>query len=135
MMVEAEPVLRHNWLDVALHDKMKIDAAPYDHVYIWIVTEVGSHLIPMYCETKEKLKIEGTQYNYVGHPIYSFVTRNNTTPLCNLPDHSYYFVVKRRTPDGGDIIPIDLDSFIDLVSIGRWAWDDEAGVVYADCAA
>jgi hypothetical protein len=135
MMVEAEAVVRYNWLDVALHDKAKIEEAPYDHVYIWIVTETGSHLIPMYCETKEKLKIEGTQYTLISHGIYNFVTRNNTTPLCNLPDHSYYLVVKRHTPDGGDIIPVDLDSFLDLVSVGRWAWDDEAGVVHADYAA
>ena len=130
MMVEAEPIIKHNWLDVALHDKRKIDAAPCDHFFAWILTEIGSHLIPMYSETKEKSKIEGTEYKYITASVCHFLTKNNLGPLANLGDHSYYFVVKRNTLDGGDIIPVDLLSFVDFVSSGNWTWIDGQGIVY-----
>jgi hypothetical protein len=130
MMVEAEPIVRHNWLDIALHDKIKIEEASYDHVYVWVVTEIGSHLIPLYCELKQKQKIEGTQYTYISSCIYDFVTSNNLTRFCRLSDHSYYLVVKKRTLNGGDIIPVELKPFIEFISYGRWTWTDGVGVTY-----
>lgn len=130
MMLEAEPIVKHNWLDVAIHDKRKLDSSPARCVHVWILNELGSHMIPMYSTLEEKLKIKGTDYQYLIATINHFFVRANFEPLIQLDEYTYYILIKGATPASGDIIPISLQSLMDLTSYGLWEWVRGEGVLH-----
>lgn len=56
MMLEAEPLMQHNWTDVAIHDKAKLRSIPTGHYCYWVVTQMGSYLTPAYCRLSDRSK-------------------------------------------------------------------------------
>lgn len=56
MMLEAEPLIQHNWTDVAIHDKAMLRKIPVGHVAYWVVTQMGSYLTPAYCRLSDRQK-------------------------------------------------------------------------------
>lgn len=54
MMVEAEPLIQHNWLDVAIHDKQRLDALPVGCFAYWLVGPLGSHFSPAFCSLADR---------------------------------------------------------------------------------
>jgi hypothetical protein len=56
MMLEAEPIIQHNWTDVAVHDRDKLQKIPVGHFCYWVVTQMGSFLTPAYCKVSERSK-------------------------------------------------------------------------------
>lgn len=56
MMLEAEPIIQHNWTDVAIHDKAKLRSIPTGHYCYWVVTQMGSYLTPAYCRISDRHK-------------------------------------------------------------------------------
>jgi len=54
MMVEAEPIIQHNWTDVAIHDKAKLQKIPVGQYCYWIVGQMGSYLSPAFCNIDER---------------------------------------------------------------------------------
>lgn len=130
MMAEAEPIVKYNWLDVALHDKRKLDKASTGCVFAWILSELGSTMIPMYCMADEKQIIEGTGHKYLTSRINTFIISIDKNEVFGLENYSFYLVVKGDTPDAGDIIPVDLVSFVEFTAHGRWTWVKGDGVIY-----
>lgn len=54
MIYSVEDFIQHNWSDVAIHDKKRIDAAGPGEAYAWIVSKFGSYLTPLFSRLSEK---------------------------------------------------------------------------------
>lgn len=135
MIVEAELILRHNWSDVAIHDRNKLADVPVGHYCAWIVGEFGSYLSPLYCSIDDKKRWEKDAFA----PIQILFMRwlNKENPLFESSDYLFrigphtqncYIIVKTDSDWGGTITPVDYLDFVDLCFCGRLKledWSDE----------
>jgi len=55
-MVAAEPIIQHNWTDVAIHDRDRLKRIPVGHYCYWVVTQMGSYLTPAYCKLNDRAR-------------------------------------------------------------------------------
>ena len=62
MCYEAESVVKHNWTDVAVHDKKIINKMRPGDTRLWIISELGSNFLPMYCKLYEKYSQDESDY-------------------------------------------------------------------------
>ena len=120
MMLEAGPVVKYNWTDVAIHDRNKLTRIPVDHYCAWVVHELGSYLAPLYCRLDHKNRWE----SYPRSPIEILMMRWCTdTPVSECPSFaslsyknaSFYLIAKTNEHGGGNIIESSFDEFTDLV--------------------
>lgn len=127
MIVEAELTVRHNWSDVAIHDRNKLANAPLNHFYAWIVGEFGTYLTPMFCGIHDREKWELSPLAPIQCLAMRWVHEEN--PLAENreyllrigPYHQKCFLVCKTNELGtGSIIPIDFAAFMDFVLIGNY---------------
>lgn len=62
MCYEAESVVKHNFCDIAVHDKKLLNKMRPGDTRLWIISEFGSHFLPMYCKLYEKYRQEESEY-------------------------------------------------------------------------
>lgn len=127
MMLEAEHLIQHNWLDVVVHDKRKLRSIPVDHAFFWVVRPEGSSLLPAYCKLSDRVKYCWGCNDRKFHPIESIAARCEGNvrrfPGKFDPDsYGYYSVVKRR--EGGEITKLSFAEFGSIASSGVFAWVD-----------
>ena len=58
----ADEVVRHNFSDVAVHDARILRRMKQGETRLWIISELGSHFLPMYCKLNEWRKQEEKEY-------------------------------------------------------------------------
>lgn len=124
MILEAEPIIRHNWSDVAIHDKQKLQSIPIGHYCAWIVGEMGSYLTPLYCRISDRPRWKVDPLAHLA-PIQILVSRwhsqvnsygENVHWLDNhdpTKDKHCYLIVKTDTTRG-TITPIP---YVDLAGL------------------
>lgn len=130
MMIEAEPIIRHNWTDVAIHDKNKLKQVPVGHYCAWIVGEMGSYLTPLFCKLSDRNKWCASpsatiapiqvlvvrwhaQVSMFGNNI-AWVERHDPTK-----DKNCFLVIKTDFNGGGEIIPVSYVELAELATCGK----------------
>lgn len=125
--MEAEHYVRHNWSDVAIHDRRKLQDAPVGHYHAWIIGEFGSYFTPLYCDITAKEKWERSPLA----PIQILCMRwlNKANPLAENksymrnvgPFHQEcYIICKTDDCDGGSLDPVKFVDLMDLALIGTY---------------
>lgn len=127
MIAEAELTVRHNWSDVAIHDRNKLRDTPIGHYCAWVVGELGTYLTPLWCNLSQKAKWEASPIA----PIQVLCMRwiDDSNPLTENRGYLYssgpyyqscYLICKTDDIGGGDIIPIAFDDLMDLCLLGNY---------------
>lgn len=120
MLIEAESVVRHNWTDVAIHDKDRLRVTPVNHALAWMIGETGSHLTPLYCKLSDKGKWQTSPLASLA-PIQIYITALHEqmlllkgAKLAKFQRRQAYIIIKRDSPPGGEIIPVDFDELASM---------------------
>jgi len=127
MIAEAELTVRHNWSDIAIHDRNRLRNIPIGHYCAWIVSELGSYLTPLWCSISERAKWEASPIA----PIQVLSARwvNEDDPLTKNKGYLFnsgpyyqrcYLIRKTDDTGGGDIVPIAFDDLVDLCLLGNY---------------
>lgn len=124
MMLEAEPIIQHNWTDVAIHDAAKLCSIPSGHVAYWIVGQMGSYLTPAYCSLADRPLWTSGRFASLA-PIQLLVARwhgevhkfrsSDAWSRVHGPisDKRCYIIIKGDSV-GGQLIPISYKELADL---------------------
>ncbi|MGA1645964.1 MAG: hypothetical protein ACO4AV_13405 [bacterium] len=124
MCFEAENVVKYNWTDVAIHDKKILDRMLPGETRLWIISELGSVFLPMYCKLTEKTSNEYLNHSFSGVEVHmmrffkedqlgtiqSKITRDTS---------SFYFIAKGHGLHSYSVVPVDFMSVMDLVFCGK----------------
>lgn len=124
MMLEAEPIIQHNWTDVAIHDKAKLKGIPVGHICYWVVTEMGSFLTPAYCKISERSKWTSDAISSLA-PIQILVARRCGQAhkyasskawqrVYGFLDYWHCYLVVKTDATNGHLIPIPYLDLADL---------------------
>jgi hypothetical protein len=123
MIAEAELKLRHNWSDVAIHDRNKIQAAGPNQVFAWIVSEFSSYLSPLSCQLADKDKWEGNPL--CPAQVLAVRWKSTENDFDNdawreqfAPENSSFYLIVKTDKLKGEIIPIDQKQFFDFCFCG-----------------
>lgn len=130
MMLEAEPIIQHNWTDVAIHDKAKLKGIPVGHVCYWLVSEMGSFLTPAYCKISERSKWANSVFSGFA-PIQILVARHCDQAhkyasskvwqqIYGSTDHWHCYLVIKADATNGHLIPIHYADLIELAFCGNY---------------
>jgi hypothetical protein len=127
MMLEAEPIIQHNWTDVAIHDKNRLKRVKNNHVMAWMVNETGSYLSPMYCNISDKKNWTSSPMAALA-PVQIFMNKLHYQLLAigvkaagQYKPHCY-LVIKKDDTDGGEIVPVNFEEFASFCTIGQFQW-------------
>ena len=124
LIYEAENVVRHNWSDVAIHDKRIVEKMFPGETRLWIVWELGSLMPAMYCKLTEKESMTKTDHCFSAVECYmmrymregdfsdiqSQIARNTS---------KFYFVTKGYGNYDYSVVPASFRTVMDLVFCGR----------------
>lgn len=125
MMTIAEPIIQHNWTDVAIHDKAKLKNIPVGHHCIWIVGKMGSYLTPMYCNVSDRSRWTSDFLATIS-PVQILIVRwyeqtksfsENSHWNANhdpVQDKHCFFVVKTDSKGAGNVIPVTYKELADM---------------------
>lgn len=116
----ADEVVRYNFSDVAVHDARILRRMKQGEVRLWVISELGSQFLPMYCKLTERRQQEDKEY------VFSAVELTVARLLRDEPfdrarqkqfldTAQFYFVVKGADVYGGIIDPVDFGDIVDLV--------------------
>lgn len=124
MIYSVEDFIQHNWSDVAIHDKKKIDRAFPGESFAWIVSRFGSYLTPLFTPLHEKDEID-TLEEEVFAPIQILFFRwlaqkpfeeNKTYCEKYAPQNSKCFIIVKGNSDyAGTIHSVDYRELMDFV--------------------
>lgn len=128
MMVIAEPHIKDNWMDVAVHDKRKIKAIPSGHSCLWVVRPTGSTLLPLYSrlsDAKKLISLLGVEIC----PAQKYIAlcqdhRAKFGHLYNAEESHYYIIIKRQVESESEIIELKFEEIVDIVTCGQFRWTD-----------
>ena len=120
MMFIADTVVRHNWTDVAIHDRNKLANIPVGHHCAWVIHELGSYLSPLYCRLDQRDRWEADPNAPIQTLMIRWIASDN--PLMKCSHHAglspvsgqFYLVVKTDEFGGGSIIESSFQEFYDL---------------------
>lgn len=120
----ADEVVRYNFSDVAVHDARILKRMNNGEVRLWIISELGSHFLPMYCKVGEWRKQSAKEYALsaveitVGRLLSNgpFDKRKNSQFFKTA---RFYLVTKGCDVWSGSVVPIDFRNVVDLVYCGK----------------
>jgi hypothetical protein len=124
MCFEAEDVILHNWTDVAVHDKKILGRMRPGETRLWMISELGSLFLPMYCKLYEKQKQEESEYDFSSVEIHMLrlvkddrlgAAQNKITRKTA----RFYFITKGACEYDYSIVATDFRSVMDLVFCGK----------------
>lgn len=129
MMLEAEPIIQHNWTDVAIHDKEKLKTIPIGCYCYWIVGQMGSYLTPAYCKVSDRSKwLSGSDAGIAPVQMllsrwygeaYKFQCNNDFQHLFNAGRDKRCFLVVRTDTTQGDIAQITYRELAEMATYGK----------------
>lgn len=116
MMIEAETIVQHFWMDVAKHDKDVLAKMPSNSVALWWLKSTGSYLCPLYSHidpyhssNEDPLGMVDYLITRIREQIYDGIGS------AVLAQSRFYIVRKGITAIDGSIQPISLDDVFSLV--------------------
>ena len=120
MIFEAEDVVKHNFSDIAVHDRRLLNKMRPGDTRLWIISELGSSFLPMYCKLYEKSKQEESDYflSAVEAHLLRFAKDDRLAEAQTkilLRTSRFYFITKGDGEYDGTIVPSDFRSVMDLV--------------------
>jgi len=125
--MEAEHYVRHNWSDIAIHDRRKLNDAPVGHYYAWIVGELGSYFTPLYCDIAARDKWERSPMAPIQILCMRWLNKDNPLAenkgyLHNVgPYHQKCFLIcKTDDYGGGSIDSVEFNDLMDLCLLGNY---------------
>ena len=123
MCFTAEDVVKHNWTDVAIHDKKILEKMCPGETRLWAIYELGSAFLPMYCRTYENRHSNATQHEFAAVEVFMmrFFKEHEMGQMeaCFRKHTKFYFITKGVCDDDYLIIPSTLSSVVDLVFCGN----------------
>jgi len=123
MCFEAENVVKHNWTDVAVHDRKIIEKMRAGDTRLWAVYELGSAFLPMYCRNHEKTNDQNTQHEFAAVEV--FMMRFFKEHAIGLVEGTFrrntkfYFITKGHSDYDYDVVPTTIFDVVDLVFCGK----------------
>jgi hypothetical protein len=124
MCFESEEIVKHNWTDVAVHDRKILNSMRPGDTRLWIISEFGSHFLPLYCKLYEKRKQEESEYDFSAIEIFMlrYVKDNRLAAMQSkiaLSSTKFYFITKTSSEYNGIVAPASYRDVMDLVFNGK----------------
>lgn len=116
----ADETLRYNLSDVAVHDKRILSKMRQGDVRLWIVNELGSHFVPMYCGMNDwkKQELHEAPLSAVEVTLAKCLT-NDVIGRFLKNSSQFYLVCKGNNSYSGSITAISLADIVHLVYGGN----------------
>lgn len=120
----ADEVVRYNFSDIAVHDARILRRMRQGETRLWMISELGSQFLPMYCKLNEWRKQEEKEYCLSAVEVtVARLLRNDPFDKARskqfLDTAQFYLVTKGADMHGGSIAPIDFRDIVDLVYSGN----------------
>jgi hypothetical protein len=109
MMKEAEPIVKHYWTDVCIHDKRVLNSMEPNSSAVWVIYEMGSFLCPLYSSIDFCEPILPT----ICYLIAADTKTNDI--LGRLSDYHFYFLTKGINCYHGDFWKVSRNDLIDFL--------------------
>ena len=124
MCFEAEDIVRHNWTDISCHDRKILDKMRPGDTRLWMIHELGSLFLPMYCKLYEKRKQEESEYEFSSVEIHMLrlMKDDRLASVQNkiIRDTARFYFIRKGSGDYDyDITPSDFRSVVDFVFCGK----------------
>lgn len=124
MCFEAENIIKHSWCDVAVHDKRKLDKMRAGETRLWIISELGSSFLPMYCRLNEKHKQEECEYSFSSVEVHMmrFMKDDRLGSAQSKLARSmskFYFITKGDSDYNYSVTATTFEEVADLVFCGK----------------
>lgn len=124
MCFEAEDVVKYNFCDVAIHDRKILDKMLPGETRLWIIYELGSVFLPMYCKLTENYVLNELNYAFSTVEVHMlrFAKEDSLGSIQSriARDTSrFYFITKGHDWNKHSIVPTDYKSVMDLVFCGK----------------
>ena len=124
MCFEAEDIVLHNWTDVAVHDRKILSKMRYGDTRLWVISELGSIFLPMYCKLYEKQKQEEAEYEFSSVEIYALrlLKSDRLSEMQSKITQAtgrFYFITKGSGNYDYNVVPTNFGSLVDLVFCGK----------------
>ena len=125
MIFEAEEVVKYNFSDIAVHDRKLLNKMRPGDTRLWVISELGSSFLPMYCKLYEKSRQEEGDYflSSVEAHLLRFAKNDRLGEAQTkilLRTSRFYFITKGEGDYDGTIVPCDFRSVMDLVFCGKY---------------
>jgi hypothetical protein len=123
MCFEAESILRHNWTDVAVHDRKILNKMRPGETRLWAIYELGSAFLPMYCRLYEKDRNEKSQHEVSAVEV--FMLRFFKEDQIGAVEGNYrrstkfFLITKGCSEYDYAAFPLNLHAVVDLVFCGN----------------
>ena len=120
----ADDVVRYNFSDVAVHDARILERMKKGETRLWIISELGSQFLPMYCKLGEAKKQQDKEYalSSVEIAIARLLNPDSFEKLRSrqfLSTAQFYFITKKSKTRDGVIFPISFKDVVDFVYMGE----------------
>ena len=124
MCFEAEDTVIHNWTDVAVHDRKILNKMRQGDTRLWIISELGSCFLPLYCKMYEKQKQEEDEYEFSAVEVYfaRFIEGNRLASRQNSifrKTAKFYFITKGSGEYDYSVVPVSFLDAVDFVFCGQ----------------
>lgn len=120
----ADDVVRYNFSDVAVHDARILRRMKQGETRLWIISELGSQFLPMYCKLNEAERQQ--EKEYVLSSVEVTVARlllhdpfEKARSQQFLETAQFYFVTKGVGVYDGTIAPVGFSDIVNLVYSGK----------------
>jgi hypothetical protein len=124
MCFESESIVKHNWTDIAVHDRKILAKMRPGETRLWIISEMGSTFLPMYCKLYEKQRQEECEYVFSSAEIYMlrFLRDDRLGALLSKAakaSSKFYFITKGDGCYDGIVTSATFDAVLDIVFCGK----------------
>lgn len=124
MCFEAENVVKYNWSDIAVHDKKILDKMLPGETRLWIISELGSIFLPMYCKLTERYVLNDLNYVFSAVEVHMlrFAKEDSLGSVVGKIARSssnFYFIAKGNSLYDYTIVPSSFSDAMDLVFCGK----------------
>ena len=124
MCYEAENVVKHNWVDIAVHDKKIINKMRPGDTRLWIISELGSNFLPLYCKLYEKHRQEESEYELSVAEVHMmrFLRGDRLGEIQSKiarATSKFYFITKGFGGYDYSVTPATFGSVLDMVFCGK----------------
>lgn len=125
MVSIAESVVHHNWSDVAIHDRRKLQLADVGDTFVWSIHEMGSYLSPLFARLDEQAEWEVHPQS----PIQVLMVRwlanenqidNDLWRKIYHPSNYQHYIVRKTGENRGVIDSVGFPELRDLAFCGQF---------------
>ena len=120
----ADDIVKCNFCDIAVHDARILRRMNPGETRLWIVSELGSQFLPMYCRLSEKARqkvcdyalssVEVTLARLVSHEPFAKIQQQQFFKTAK-----FFLVTKTADACGGFLVPIDFRDIVHVVFRGE----------------